>query len=94
MSMGANGSHATNKTFFAKLPARYAAWIMPLLLSGLMSATLSLVNLLMNVGLIDGFATKWLSTWLFSWLIAYPVVLVFLPLVRRLTSLIVEMPPH
>jgi hypothetical protein len=48
----------------------------------------------MNVGLIDGFATKWLSTWLFSWLIAYPVVLMFLPVVRRLTSFIVEMPPH
>jgi len=94
MSMGTNGMQQTKKTFFTKLPAKYAAWIMPLLLSGLMSATLSLMNLLMNVGLIDGFATKWLSTWLFSWLIAYPVVLVFLPLVRRLTSLIVEMPPH
>lgn len=76
--MGANGMQQTKKAFFTKLPAKYAAWIMPLLLSGL----------------IDGFATKWLSTWLFSWLIAYPVVLVFLPLVRRLTSLIVEMPPH
>ena len=93
--MGTNGMQQTKKNFFTKLPAKYAAWIMPLLLlSGLMSATLSLVNLLMNVGLIDGFATKWLSTWLFSWLIAYPVVLMFLPVVRRLTSFIVEMPPH
>ncbi|MCH7312290.1 DUF2798 domain-containing protein [Acinetobacter sp. ANC 4805] len=92
--MGENGMKQTKKISFTKLPARYAAWVMPLLLSGLMSATLSLMNLLMNVGLIDGFAAKWLSTWFFSWLIAYPVVLMFLPIVRRLTSLIVEMPPH
>ena len=91
--MGANGIQQTKKNFFTKLPAKYAAWIVPLL-SGLMSAILSLMNLLMNVGLIDGFTTKWLSTWLFSWLIAYPVVLMFLPVVRRLTSFIVEMPPH
>jgi len=44
--------------------------------------------------LIDGFTIKWLSTWLSSWLIAYPVVLIFLPLVRRLTSLIVDMTPQ
>ncbi len=92
--MGTNGIQQTKKNFFTKLPAKYAAWIMPLLLSGLMSATLSLMNLLMNVGLIYGFTAKWLSTWLFSWLIAYPVVLMFLPVVRRLTSFIVEMPPH
>lgn len=56
--MGANGMQQTKKTFFTKLPAKYAAWIMPLLLSGLMSAALSLVNSLMNVGLIDGLAVN------------------------------------
>ncbi len=92
--MDANSVQQTKKPLFSKLPAKYAAWVMPLILSGLMSATLSFMNLLMNIGVIDGFAVKWLSTWLFSWLIAYPVVLIFLPFVRRLTSLIVDMTPQ
>ena len=29
--MGANGMQQTKKAFFTKLPAKYAAWIMPLL---------------------------------------------------------------
>ncbi len=77
-----------------KLAAKHAAWIIPLLLSGLMSATLSFVNLLMHLGFSTALLSQWLGTWMMSWLIAYPVVLVFLPLVRRLTSLIVEMPSH
>ena len=31
MSMRTNGMQQTKKAFFAKLPAKYAAWIMPLL---------------------------------------------------------------
>ncbi|MCY6413426.1 MULTISPECIES: DUF2798 domain-containing protein [Acinetobacter] len=84
----------TKKRFMAKLPAKYAGWIIPLLLSCLMSGTISFINLLMNMGFNTGFINQWLATWMFSWAIAYPVVLVFLPLVRRLTGLIVEMPPH
>lgn len=78
-----------------KLPAKYATWIMPLLLSGLMSGTISMINLWKNVGWFDGFFSKWFGVWLFSWLIAYPTVLIFLPLVRRLTGLLVDLtPPH
>ncbi|WP_420838596.1 DUF2798 domain-containing protein [Acinetobacter vivianii] len=59
-----------------------------------MSGTLSFANLLMNLGFSTALINQWLSTWMVSWVIAYPLVLIFLPLVRRLTSLIVEMPPH
>ncbi|OTG96505.1 DUF2798 domain-containing protein [Acinetobacter sp. ANC 3832] len=75
-----------------KLPAQYAGWIMPLFLSGLMSGTISLINMLMNLGFVDGIFSKWLSIWMFSWAIAYPTVLIFLPLVRRITGLIVDIP--
>lgn len=74
-----------------KLPAKYAAWIMPLILSFLMSGTISLINLLINIGWVDGFFMKWLSVWMLSWAIAYPVVLIFLPFVRRLTGTIVDL---
>lgn len=60
-----------------KLPAKYAGWIMPLILSALMSATISMINLWKNVGWFDGFFAKWFSVWLFSWMIAFPTVLIF-----------------
>ncbi|RKG37952.1 DUF2798 domain-containing protein [Acinetobacter rongchengensis] len=76
-----------------KLPAKHAAWILPLILSCLMSAAISMFNLWKNLGLVDGFFSKWLSVWLLSWAIAYPTVLIFLPIVRRLTGLIVDLTP-
>ena len=76
-----------------KLPAKYAVWIMPLLLSGIMSAIISMINLWKNLGWIDGFFSKWFLVWLFSWAIAYPTVLIFLPIVRRITGLLVDMSP-
>ncbi|QER41185.1 DUF2798 domain-containing protein [Acinetobacter suaedae] len=59
-----------------------------------MSGTISFINLSMNLGFPPGFIAKWLTTWMLSWAIAYPTVLVFLPLVRRLTALFVDIPPH
>lgn len=76
-----------------KLPAKYATWIMPLLLSGLMSGTISMMNLWKNIGWFDGFFTQWLGIWLFSWMIAFPTVMIFLPLVRRFTALVVDLSP-
>lgn len=75
-----------------KLHAKHLAWIMPLCLSFLMSGTLSCINMLMSVGFIENFFSKWLATWMVSWLIAFPVVLIFLPMVRRLAGFIVKMP--
>ena len=76
-----------------KLPAKYAGWIMPFILSALMSATISMINLWKNVGWFDGFFAKWFSVWLFSWMIAFPTVLIFLPLVHRFTGLFVDLTP-
>ena len=74
-----------------KLHAKYAAWIMPLFLSCLMSGMVSLINLMLNIGWVEHFISKWLSAWLVSWIVAYPVVLMVLPLVRRLTAVFVDM---
>ncbi|USA52791.1 DUF2798 domain-containing protein [Acinetobacter sp. C32I] len=77
-----------------KLPAKYAAWILPLILSFFMSGVLSLANMWMSIGFIPEFFSKWSATWMFSWLIAYPLVMFLLPIVRRLTGLIVDMQAH
>lgn len=75
-----------------KLPARYAAVVLPLLLSVLMTFIVSLVSTLRGIGLAQSFLGIWLSAWGLSWLIAFPTLLVALPLVRRATQAIVRMP--
>lgn len=73
-----------------RLPARYAAVITPLILSVFMSAIVSFIATWRAVGLPDGVAWLWLSAWKTSWLVAFPSLLVVLPIVRRITALLVE----
>ena len=75
-----------------KLPAKWAGIRMPLLLSGLMSGIISMVNMLRALGWVEGLITLWFQNWMISWAIAFPVVLVVLPLVRRFTAMLVDMP--
>lgn len=76
-----------------KLPAKSIAWIMPLILSGLMSASLSCFNMWMYSGFFEGFFQAWLNSWALSWVVAYPLILIFLPLVRKFLLLIIAAPP-
>lgn len=75
-----------------KIHVKHMSWLMPLFLSGLMSGSLSCFNLFVNKGLMHGFIEKWLLTWAMSWLIAYPLILIFIPLVRKVLMLIVQVP--
>lgn len=74
---------------FRKLPARAAHWLLPLILSILMTLIVSLVSTLVSVGPVPQMPGLWLRAWGFSWLIAFPSLLLLLPIVRRLTSRIV-----
>lgn len=75
-----------------KFHPKHMAWLMPLILSCVMSGSLSCFNLLMNKGWVDGFISIWLHTWALSWLVAFPLILVFIPLVRKFLMQFVEMP--
>lgn len=77
-----------------KLPAKYAAWILPLLLSGLMSGIISFINTVKNLGWIENLGSIFFSAWMMSWMFAYPIVLIILPIVRKLTGLFVDMSPN
>lgn len=83
---------ATSRTLFGvpKLPARYGALVMPLLLSIFMTCVVSLISALSSIGLAPDLLRTWLGAWGLSWLIAFPVQLLVLPLVQRLTAAIVE----
>lgn len=76
---------------FKKLPARYAAFVTPLLLSLLMTCVVSAISLIRSRGLDAGALALWPSAWAISWLVAFPVLLVVMPLVRRMTRAIVDM---
>ena len=72
-----------------KLPANMHGVVMPFFLSMLMTLIVSAISTIHALG-IHGVFRIWLVSWLFSWVIAFPALLLVLPLVRRLTQLIVE----
>lgn len=76
-----------------KLPAKSIHWLMPLLLSGIMSGVISAYNTIRNLGFIDGVSGIWFHNWLQSWMIAFPLVLVILPLLRRLVGQMIQTNP-
>jgi hypothetical protein len=75
-----------------KLPARYAAIVMPLVLSVLMTFVVSAISTLRSLGPTPAFLATWPATWGISWLVAFPVLLALLPLVRKIVALAVEAP--
>lgn len=73
-----------------RLPPRHAAFVMPLVLSVLMSLIVSGVSTLKSLGLGQDFLSTWPVAWFLSWLVAFPTLLLVLPLVRRIVGLVVE----
>ena len=87
-----NPSEPPKKTLLGlpKLPARSAVWVMPLLLSVLMTFIISLISTLRSVGMTPEMPQLWLGSWALSWLVAFPTLLLVLPLVRKATAAIVD----
>ena len=73
-----------------KLPARFAPIVMPFLLSLLMTCLVSFIATLRSVGVTHDLVRLWPGTWALSWFVAFPVTLLVLPVVRRLTSILVD----
>lgn len=77
-----------------KLPARYAAIVLPFCLSLLMTFVISGVSTLMSLGPTRAFVATWPAAWAMSWIVAFPTLIMVLPLVRRIVALVVEAPPQ
>lgn len=75
-----------------KLPARYAGIVMPFFLSIIMTCIVSAISTLRSVGLSNHFVAIWMGSWGISWLVAFPVLLLILPVVRKMTAMVVA--PH
>lgn len=78
------------------LPPSVAVWLMPLVLSLLMTFVVSAIATLRALGPGPEFVAQWPGAWALSWLVALPVLLLVLPLVRRIVAWLVAPPglPH
>jgi hypothetical protein len=85
---------STSRSGVPRLPSRYGALVMPVVLSVLMSLVVSGVSTLKSLGIGPDFVSTWPMAWLLSWLVAFPTLLVVLPLVRRIVGLVVEPAPR
>ncbi|MGN6305073.1 MAG: DUF2798 domain-containing protein [Mesorhizobium sp.] len=83
----------TSKLRRRKLPARYAAFVSPFVLSVLMTFVVSLISTLKGVGLRPDFVSLWMAAWGLSWLVAFPTLLAVLPAVRRIVGLLCHSRP-
>ena len=77
-----------------RLPHRYHAIAMPLVLSGLMTLVVSGISTVKVLGLGPGVVSAWMSAWGLSWLVAFPTLVAILPVVRRIVALLVEPAPR
>jgi len=73
-----------------KLPKAAGHFVMPLILSLFMSCVVSGISTFHSVGLTAEALRLWPGAWAFSWVVAFPVLLLVLPVVRRIVGLIVE----
>jgi hypothetical protein len=85
---------STSRSGVPRLPSRYGALVMPVVLSILMSLVVSGVSTLKSLGIGPAFVATWPMAWFLSWLVAFPTLLLVLPLVRRIVGLVVEPAPR
>lgn len=75
---------------FKKIPNRYASIVLPFFLSIIMTFIVSCISTLRSMGFEHFLIQTWISAWGISWLIAFPVLLLVLPIVRKITMFIVQ----
>ncbi|MCU4338310.1 DUF2798 domain-containing protein [Acinetobacter dispersus] len=75
---------------FQKIPNRYASFVLPFFLSIIMTFIVSCISTLRSMGFEQFSFSMWMSAWGISWLIAFPVLLLVLPIVRKMTMLLVR----
>jgi len=87
-----DASKLSSHTIFGmpKLPPRFGAIVMPLLLSVFMTFIVSMVSTLRSIGPAPDFIQVWLGAWAISWVVAFPTLLLILPIVRRATAAVVR----
>ncbi len=69
---------------------KYYRFVYSFFMSLMMSCFMSFVITLFNVGWVEHFFDIWRHSWAFAFMVAYPSVLMFNPVVRRITDKLVD----
>ncbi|MEE2024129.1 MULTISPECIES: DUF2798 domain-containing protein [Alkalimonas] len=72
------------------LPAKLQPLVFAFIMSGFMAFLMSGILTLLNLGWFSGFVLSWLKAYLVAHACAFPLVLIFAPLSRRLTALLIR----
>jgi Protein of unknown function (DUF2798) len=73
-----------------RLPNRMASVLFGLILTFFMTSIVSLIATVLAIGFVPGMPARWFGSWMTSWAVAFPAILVFGPIVRRLVARLVE----
>jgi hypothetical protein len=75
-----------------RVPKRFAPFLFPLLLSGFMTFLITGISMTRVLGIEalvkdpGNFLQIWMRAYLSSWLVAYPILLLVIPVVRRVVD--------
>jgi hypothetical protein len=76
----------------AKLPAHYAGFLSPFILSIIMTFIVSGISTLRSIGFTPDFFKVWPVAWGMSWAVAFPLLFLVMPVVRWIIATLVEKP--
>ena len=76
-----------------RLPGYCAPFLLPFILTMIMTFFVSGISTLRGVGPGAGFFGIWMESWGLSWVFAFPIVLFVLPLSRKIVAILVAPPP-
>lgn len=71
-------------------PARFQPVLFAFIMSGFMAFLMSAILTFINLGWFDGFVLTWLHAYLYAHACAFPLVFIFAPLSRVISSKLVK----
>jgi len=71
------------------IPQRFAPILFGLILSGFMTFCVTAIATYRATGFGDAFMAHWMGSWVASCIVAFPLVLIFGPITRKLVQRIV-----
>jgi hypothetical protein len=77
-------------TDMEKLPARFAGVLVPFVLTCLMTCIVAGISTVAVLGWTSDFLGPWMRAWLMSWGVAFPIMILMLPVARRIVRYLVK----
>ena len=74
-----------------RLPSHYGRFVMPLILTFLMTFAVAGISTWIAVESLSVFFLKsWMKSWMVSWVVAFPAMVMLMPVTQRIVALIVR----